>query len=160
MSNHTSENPHGDTQFKPNATVAAIITCADKFLLVEEIDNGKTVYNQPAGHLESNENLLSAIKREIHEETGLTLHPEHLCGIYYYYSDVIDIYYLRFCFVIALEHMPDCKPQDEEIIACHWLTLTEIQEKHQQLRSPLVLECINDYISGKKIPLSHIKSNL
>ena len=36
----------------------------------------------------------------------------------------------------------------------------EIKAKSSQLRSPLVLECIDDYLSGKKIPLSHLKSNL
>ncbi|NQZ21946.1 MAG: hypothetical protein HRT53_07780 [Colwellia sp.] len=42
---------HGDEQFKPNATVAAVIVHQNKFLLVEEIENGKNVFNQPAGHV-------------------------------------------------------------------------------------------------------------
>ncbi|MGB1261309.1 MAG: NUDIX hydrolase [Cognaticolwellia sp.] len=154
------KNSHGSEQFKPNTTVAVVVTYQDKFLIVEELDLGKTVYNQPAGHLEAGESLISAAKRELQEETGLVLSPDYLCGIYYYYSDVINLYYLRFCFVIELEnHMP-CQPQDHEIIACHWLTLAEINAKSAQLRSPLVLECIADYLSGKKIPLSQLKSNL
>ena len=32
------------------------------FLLVEELENSQTVFNQPAGHLEANENLISAVK--------------------------------------------------------------------------------------------------
>lgn len=160
MSKTQQNNRHGATQFKPNTTVAAIISCQNKYLLVEEIDNGKTVYNQAAGHLEKNESLVSAIKREVQEETGLLCTPDHLCGIYYYYSDTINIYYLRFCFVIELEHCYQATPQDDEIIACHWMTLDQIKEKQAQLRSPLVLECIYDYIAGKKIPLTHLKSNL
>lgn len=158
--NNVIANPHGSEQFKPNTTVAVVVVCQDKFLLVEELERGKTVYNQPAGHLEADENLIAAAKRELQEETGLNYSPDHLCGIYYYYRQSLNLYYLRFCFVIELRSLATCQPQDEEIIACHWLTLAEIKAKSAQLRSPLVLECIEDYLSGKKIPLSHLKSNL
>lgn len=154
------DNPHSSEQFKPNTTVAAVVCCQNKFLLVEELEHGETVYNQPAGHLESHENLITAIKRELKEETGLLLSPQHLCGIYYYYRESIELHYLRFCFVIELEKPLATQPEDDEIVACHWLSLEEIKEKSTQLRSPLVLECIEDYLSGKKIPLSHLKSNL
>jgi len=38
---------------KPNVTVAAIVRCQDKYLLVKERDKhtGEICYNQPAGHL-------------------------------------------------------------------------------------------------------------
>jgi phosphatase NudJ len=158
--NNLITKPHGSAQFKPNTTVGVVVTCQDKFLLVEEIEHGKTVYNQPAGHLEADENLVTAAMRELKEETGLTYSPDYLCGIYYYYRQSLNLYYLRFCFVIELESIETCQPEDDEIIACHWLTLAEIKAKSVQLRSPLVLECIEDYLSGKKIPLSHLKSNL
>jgi len=155
---------HGDNQFKPNATVAAVIVHQNKFLLVEEIENGKKVFNQPAGHLEANENLITAIKREVLEETGLTLSPDYVSGIYYFHRPEINLYFLRFCFVIELDEFLKSSPQDEEIIDTHWLTLEEIKEKSSKLRSAMVLECIEDYLlvttSGKKIPLSSLKSNL
>ena len=155
---------HGDDQFKPNATVAAVIVHQNKFLLVEEIENGKKVFNQPAGHLEANENLITAIEREILEETGLALTPDYVSGIYYFHRPEINLYYLRFCFVIELNSFKQGLPQDDEIIDTHWLTLKEIKEKSSQLRSKLVLECIEDYLSirksGKKISLSSLKSNL
>jgi phosphatase NudJ len=152
-------NPHGSKQFKPNTTVAVVVAYKDKFLLVEEKEHGKTVYGQPAGHIEPNENLISAAERELQEETGLSYSPNYLCGIYYHYRQSLNLYYLRFCFVIELESQASCQPKDEDIIACHWFTLAEIKAKSAQLRSPLVLECIEDYLSGKKIPLSHLKSN-
>ncbi len=62
--------------------------------------------------------------------------------------------------MIELDSLLSTQPQDEEIIACHWFTLAQIKAKSAHLRSPLVLECIEDYLSGKKIPLSHLKSNL
>lgn len=158
--NDLATNPHGSTQFKPNTTVAVVVVCQGKFLLVEEIENGRTVYNQPAGHLEANENLIDAAIRELEEETGLISSIDYLSGIYYYFRASLSLYYLRFCFVIARDSFEICQPKDEEIIACHWLTYEEIKAKSAQLRSSLVLECIEDYLSGKKIPLSHLKSNL
>ncbi len=157
-------NNHLDEQFKPNATVAAVIVYDNKYLLVEEVDNGVTVYNQPAGHLEAKENLIDAVQREVKEETGLALSPEYLSGIYYYHRPFnhnnIDLYFLRFCFVIELEEMPETRPEDDEIVACHWFTFDEIKALQSQLRSPMVLECIEDYLTGNKIDLNTLKSNL
>ena len=153
-------NPHGEQQFKPNTTVAAVIHHNGKFLIVEELENGKTVYNQPAGHLEAKESLISAVNREVLEETGLDLAPDYLCGIYYFHRPDLNLYFLRFCFVFELNQQITAKPQDDEIIANHWLTLAEIKEKHAQLRSSMVLECIEDFAAGKHIPLSLLKSNL
>jgi len=153
-------NDHQQQQFKPNTTVGAIIHCQGKFLLVEELEHGNTVFNQPAGHLEANESLLQAIEREVLEETGLTLHPSYLSGIYYFYRAEFNLYFLRFCFVIELATPLTAKPQDEEILATHWFDLAEIKQRTSQLRSPIVLECIMDYLAGKKIPLSTIKTNL
>jgi phosphatase NudJ len=153
-------NNHGANQFKPNTTVAAVIHHQGKFLFVEETDNNEVVFNQPAGHLEENESLEAAIKREIFEETGLTLEPDYLCGIYYFHRPDLKLYFLRFCFVIELDQCLTGQPQDSEIINTHWFTLDQIMEKRQELRSSMVLECIEDYLAGNKIPLSQLKSNL
>lgn len=151
---------HGDQQFKPNTTVAAIVHHEGRFLLVEEIENGNTVYNQPAGHIEANENLVYAAKRELEEETGLALEPECLSGIYYFHRPEFNLYFLRFCFVFEVASLMTTKPQDDEIIDCHWLTLEQVNAKQPMLRSAMVLECIEDYLNGQRIPLSAIKSNL
>jgi len=153
-------NEHGATQFKPNTTVAAVIHHQGKFLFVEETEHNKTVFNQPAGHLEENESLVAAIKREVLEETGLALEPDYLCGIYYFHRPDLKLYFLRFCFIIELDQWITGQPQDSEIIDTHWFTLNQIKEKQQQLRSSMVLECIEDYLAGNKIPLSQLKSNL
>ena len=151
---------HGEEQFKPNTTVAAVIHCQGKFLLVEELENDKVVYNQSAGHLEKKEDLIEAINREVLEETGLPLTPDYLSGIYYFYRADLNLYFIRFCFVIELKTQLTALPQDEEILAIHWLSFSEIKEKYTQLRSAMVIECIEDYLSGQKIELSSLKSNL
>lgn len=157
---NTLSNEHGDQQFKPNATVAAVIVYQNKFLLVEEIENGRHVFNQPAGHLEANENLIDAATREVSEETGLVLKPEYCSGIYYFHRPELSLYFLRFCFVIELTEPLESTPNDDEILATHWFTLEEIKARKNQLRSSMVLECIEDYLNGQKINLAAFKSNL
>ena len=70
--------------FRPNITVAAVIRWKDCFLLVEERDHGRQVFNQPAGHLEAGENLIEAVRREVKEETGLSITPDGWLGAYLY----------------------------------------------------------------------------
>ena len=53
-----------DTIWKPHVTVAAVIKREDKFLMVEEMSDGARAFNQPAGHLEPGEDLVSAMLRE------------------------------------------------------------------------------------------------
>ena len=147
-------------RFRPNVTVAAVIRWQDRFLLVEERDHGHQVFNQPAGHLEAGENLIEAACREIREETGLTLHPDGWLGTYIYSSPYRKLTYLRFCFYCELTQAPGAHlPQDpdNDIIACHWLTEPEIRALGHKLRSPLVLECLEDYLQGVRLPLSSLK---
>lgn len=147
-------------QFKPNATVAAIVRCADEFLYVEELDNNNYVLNQPAGHIEANESIIDAMKRELYEETGLKLEPEYLVGIYYFYSELNEKHYLRFCFYFQVENKPKCSPKDSDIIGTQWLTKAQLLDKKRYWRSSIVGQCLDDYFTGEKIPLSAIKTNL
>ncbi|QYJ80225.1 NUDIX hydrolase [Shewanella acanthi] len=139
-------------RYKPNVTVACIIHAPnihvpndDKFLMVEEWIEGEQRFNQPAGHLEANESLISACEREVLEETGLSLTPSGLVGIYQF-SASAELSFLRFTFCVQVDEMQDTIPQDKDISACHWLTLEQIEAKATQLRSPLVLDCLRDYL--------------
>lgn len=62
--------------FKPHVTVANVVHVNGNFLIVEEIINNKSVWNQPAGHLEANETILAAASRELYEETGINALPQ------------------------------------------------------------------------------------
>ena len=57
-------------------TVAALIENDGRFLMVQERIAGKSVYNQPAGHLEDGETLIEAVIRETREETAWHFEPE------------------------------------------------------------------------------------
>ena len=139
--------------WKPNVTVAAIARREDKFLVVEEEDNEIVVYNQPAGHLEQNETLVDAVKREVLEETAWDFQPEAVTGLYLYHHPRVDITYLRVCFYgTCLKHYPD-KKLDTGILAARWMNRQELEANRDRLRSNMVLRCIDDFLGGKRYPL-------
>lgn len=136
-----------------HVTVAAVIARHDHFLLVEEqIDDG-TRFNQPAGHLEPGETLIQAIRREVFEETARLFEPDALIGVYQYEMADKQRTYLRFCFSGSAGAADTERALDSEIVATHWFTLGEIQARHSSLRSPMVLQCIEDYRRGTRLPL-------
>ena len=139
--------------WKPNVTVAAIIEQDGKFLLVEEHTSQGVLFNQPAGHLESGESLLAAVARETLEESAYEFEPQHLIGIYRWHSPASDTTYLRFAFTgRILTHHPH-QALDEGVICALWMTPEEIRASQTHHRSPLVLRCVEDYLSGKRYPL-------
>ncbi|MBD3656319.1 NUDIX hydrolase [Marinobacter sp.] len=142
--------------WKPHATVAVIVEDdAGRFLLVEESSGGLVVFNQPAGHIEEGEAITDAARREALEETGWEVEPEHFLGFYTYKAPANGVTYYRFCFSArALRKVSDTL--DDGIIAAHWLTLEEIRQLGERLRSPLVLQCIEDYRNGRRYPLDII----
>jgi 8-oxo-dGTP pyrophosphatase MutT (NUDIX family) len=136
----------------PHLTVAAVIEHNGKFLLVEEHTNDRVVFNQPAGHLELNESLLDAVKRETSEETGYLFTPQAIVGIYLLKAEN-GITYCRFCFCGNVIQPNQLMTLDKEIIQTHWLSRDEIIQKGEQIRSPLVLKSIDDYVKGQRYPL-------
>ena len=143
--------------WKPSVTVAAIIERDGRFLLVEEETSDGIRFNQPAGHLDPAESLITAVSREALEETAHAFTPEALVGVYMsrYQSTRTgeDVTYLRFAFCGQAGDVYD-QPLDVGIIRAVWMSYEEIVDIQALHRSPLVLQCIDDYLSGKRIPLS------
>ena len=139
--------------WKPNTTVAAIIEQDNKFLLVEEKTDRGNRFNQPAGHLEDGETLIQAVIRETMEESAYEFTPTFLLGVYQWKHSHNDTTYLRFAFIgNAGIHYP-MQALDDGIIQAVWMTIDEIREKQNLMRSPQVLTCIEDYLAGKRYPL-------
>jgi len=136
-----------------DVTVAAVIEHDERFLLVEERACGQIVYNQPAGHVEPHESLIDAVVRETREETGFRFEPRYVLGIYMWRSEATDTTFLRVAFTGAF--VPPATPPrlDEGIIAVHWMTRNQLLGLRHQLRSPMVLRCIDDYRAGVRFPL-------
>lgn len=139
--------------WKPHATVAAIIEHDNKFLMVEELINGKHVFNQPAGHLEPDESLLDAVIRETQEESAWQFVAEAVTGIYLWKHPENGETYLRIAICGSCKNHDANQPLDEGILAAVWKSRDELAGEPQKLRSPMVINCIDDYLAGKRFPL-------
>ena len=139
--------------WKPSVTVAAVIERDGKFLFVQErISSGRLVLNQPAGHLDPGESLADACRREVLEETAHLFEPGALVGIYRWRDPKKDFTFLRFCFRGTLGGT-EKRPLDKEIVALHWLSPGELKQRKAEHRSPLVQQCVDDFLAGNSFPL-------
>lgn len=144
-------------RFTPHVTVATIIEDQGRFLLVEEMADGRAVFNQPAGHLEADESLMQAAVRETLEETGWDVELTAVTGIYLYTAPSNGVTYQRVCFAAkAVQQRPQHR-LDEGIIGPRWLSRDELAAQPQRWRSELVLRCIDDYLEGPHFGLELIR---
>ena len=139
---------------KPHVTVACVVHAQGKFLVVEETINNKALWNQPAGHLEADETLVQAARRELWEETGIHATPQHFLRLHQWIAPD-KTPFLRFLFVIELSEMCATEPHDSDIDRCLWVTAEEILNA-KNLRSALVAESIRSYQQDARYPLSLI----
>ena len=134
-------------------TVAAVIERDGRFLIVEEQTDDGIRLNQPAGHLEPDESIVSGARRETLEETACHFEPEALVGIYRWCYPRTGVVYVRFAFTGKLGQHETQRPLDEGILRAVWLTAEELRSQADRHRSPLVLRCIDDYLMGRRFPL-------
>lgn len=146
------------SRWAPRVTVATVVERDGRYLLVEEQVDGAVLLNQPAGHLEPGESLAQAAVRETLEETGWSVRPEALIGVYRYVRPGDDgLTFLRFAFAAApLEHHPE-RPLDDGILRALWLTPGEVRAAGGRLRSPLVTRTLEDHLAGARLPLSALR---
>jgi 8-oxo-dGTP diphosphatase len=62
------------------SVAAAVVREDGRFLAIQRRDNGH--WEPPGGVLEPGESLLDGLLREVREETGLTVEPGQLSGVY------------------------------------------------------------------------------
>jgi 8-oxo-dGTP pyrophosphatase MutT (NUDIX family) len=148
--------------WKPHVTVAAVIEEKGRFLLVEEKTDEGVRFNQPAGHLEESEDFITAVKREVYEETAWQFEPEKVVGVQLWRRQPQATTYVRICFAGRCHDFDPAARLDHGIIAAHWLSLAEIKAKNadNHLRSPLVLRGIEDYLQDRHFPLDRLQSFL
>lgn len=140
--------------WKPDVTVAAIAERDGKFLFVEERSGGRVVLNQPAGHLEDGETFLEAVVRETLEETAWRFEPQAVVGVYVWRPPHAARTFLRVAFSGELHDHDPGRPLDRGILRTRWLTREQLHGP--RLRSPLVTQCLDDYLAGARHPLSLI----
>ncbi|MEY4100338.1 MAG: hypothetical protein RL300_1509 [Pseudomonadota bacterium] len=148
--------------------MAAIIEQDGKFLLVEEHTPEGLRLNNPAGHLDEGESLVDGCAREALEETMHLFTPTHLLGVYLSRFQrpanenqaFEDITYLRFAFCGTLGALQAGLSLDTGIVRTLWLSPDEIRASAVRHRSPLILQCMEDYLHGQRYPLSLIHTDV
>ncbi len=147
-------DPMNQQIWKPHVVVAAVIEQDGKFLLVEEHTDEGIKFNQPAGHLEEGESLIEAVRREAFEETAHHFEPDALLGVYrWQHPTKPEKTYLRFAFTGQITGFDPTSALDEGILRAVWMSPEEIAETQHRHRSPLLQQCVADYLAGRTYPL-------
>lgn len=138
-------------------TVATVVEREGRFLIVREMDQGKEVINQPAGHWEPGETLPQAAIRETFEETAWEIELTGLIGVFLS-SNAQGEHFCRVAFAAnALRHDGNTSV-DEDILSVEWLSLDELQAQRDKMRSQLVLQTLQAWLDGQLFDLSAVSS--
>ena len=119
--------------------------------------------NNPAGHLEPGETPAQGCAREVLEEAAHDFTPTAFLGVYFARSRKNttgeDQTYLRmaFCGDVGAHH-PERK-LDEGIVRTLWMPADEVRARTARHRSPLVLQCVEDYLAGVRLPLAAVHAD-
>lgn len=133
-------------------TVSAIVEKDGKFLMIEERSSGKVVVNQPGGHIEAGETPEQATEREALEESGCSIQVNGLLGVYLWIHPQTRQNFLRIAYTADLLETHVQQELDAGVCAVHWYTINDIQRRIKDLRTPMVLRSVEDFLAGRRQP--------
>ncbi len=133
-------------------TVSAVVELDGRYLVVEELASGVMVLTQPGGHIETDESPEQAVIREVLEATRHIVDVDSLLGVYLWIHPQTRQQFLRIVYIAKPVSEDRSSPLDDGIHAVHWFTLQDLQRRRRDLRSPVVLRCIEDYRAGRRRP--------
>ena len=139
------------------AVIAGCVIEKDgKCLLVQEAQEkcyGK--WNLPAGHLDPNETIIDAAKREAKEETGCDVEPTSICQIGNRVAEGIVFVSVIFSAKLVREEIQFDKA---EILDARWFSYDEIIAMRSEIRNEaLMLGAIDNCRKGLVAPLEIIE---
>ncbi len=141
---------------RPALTVATVVERDGRFLLIEEETRHGLRLNQPAGHVEMGESIVSAAARETLEEAAWRVDPTALVGVYQWGAPGSRSAFVRFTFAANARVHEPARALDAGIVRALWLSYDEIAANREFHRSPLVLRSLDDYRAGQRWPLGLI----
>ncbi|MDE0754463.1 MAG: NUDIX hydrolase [Woeseiaceae bacterium] len=133
-------------------TVSVIVTRDDQFLIIEERASGSIVINQPGGHIEAGESPEQATEREALEESGCTISVNGLLGVYLWIHPQTRQNFLRIAYTADLLSIDTERTLDDGIVAVHWYSIADIRRRKKDLRTPMVMRSVEDYLAGRRQP--------
>ena len=136
--------------YPTDLTVAAVVEKEGSYLLVEEHAMGRRVLTQPGGHIEADESPEQALVREVLEETGCTVSCEDMIGVYLWIHPQTRQQFLRIVYAAKFISCDESLPLDDGILGRRWMTLADLQDRRAAMRTPAVLRCVEDYLSGRR----------
>lgn len=109
---------------QPQIAVGGIVIHDGALLLVQRAnDPGKGLWSLPGGRVERGEYLADALRREVLEETGLTVEPGELAGILEVPGEEFHYVILDFHASLASEPMPSPGTDAGDV---RWVPLKEV----------------------------------
>ena len=143
----------------PQSVLVVIYTPALEVLLIRRAD-APDFWQSVTGSKDAlDESYSQTAVREVLEETAYDFTPDSLVGVYMsrYVSsrNNENVTYLRFTFAGTLGTLHE-QPLDDGIIRTVWMSYEELLACKGTHRSPLVLQCVDDYLAGKRSPLDVI----
>lgn len=136
--------------------VGGVVEKDGKYLLVQEAqEKCRGKWNIPAGHLDPNETIFDATKREVKEESGFDV---ELTGVYQIGNQKLenDVF---ISVVFATKVIGgDIKFNPNEILDAKWFTYEEIVAMKDQLRmESFVLGAIDNTRDGLVAPIDIVR---
>lgn len=117
------------------ASAKAIIQNNDKYLIIKEKLRDYEVFDLPGGKIEYGETPEEALKREVFEETRLSIDIQKQIGVWWFTSQQYQ--YQAICTTYLCFPLPNFKidlsfnPANEDICEYFWLSKLEILNKFQ-----------------------------
>jgi 8-oxo-dGTP diphosphatase len=126
----------------------AIIVNDGRLLLLRLRHSGK--YHLPGGRIEAGERVEETLRREVEEETGLSIEQPELTRfreVFFYYDPSRTAYHgLHFYYVCrpsTLELIADELVQDESAETPRWVEIRELRADDFQVHGEMILELVS-----------------
>jgi 8-oxo-dGTP diphosphatase len=116
------------------SVAAAVVREDGRFLAIQRRDNGH--WEPPGGVLEPGESLLDGLLREVREETGLTVEPGQLSGVYQNMSQNIVAMVFR-CTAASGQ-----RTASDETSRVEWLSPNQVKELMTEAYAVRLLDAV------------------